>query len=1006
MAFTHIHVRGARVHNLQNVTVELPRDKLVVLTGLSGSGKSSLAFDTIYAEGQRRYVESLSSYARQFLQMQEKPDVDGIDGLSPAISIEQKTTSKNPRSTVATVTEIADYLRLLYARVGQPECYGCGRLIEGRSASQIVDEIARAAAPKQKLSVLAPIVRHRKGAHVNELAQLRKEGFVRARIDGRVRLLEEDIDLSPKQHHTVEVVVDRLVWREQDRARLADAVELALRKSKGLVAIVRHGGGEGETEKKGEKKDQDRLSQNVASAGPARQKSSNKRNLLEVNEHSETIFNEAGTSAAVLRQSEETLFSEHFSCPDCGISYPELEPRMFSFNAPQGACSACDGLGGTLSFAEHLVIPNPRLAVAHGVIAPLRNQPHGYHSQMVRCVAQALNVSLYTPWDKLPNAARQAILNGTKQKIGFTLRGAAGETAYQFNKPYEGVLRMLQRRYRETTSQTTRDEFERYMVRMPCSECDGTRLRKEARHVRVGGKGIGEVMQLSIGQAEAFFKQLRFTGQRAAVAQPIVREIAARLSFLTSVGLTYLTLDRCAGTLSGGEAQRIRLASQVGSALVGVLYVLDEPSIGLHQRDNERLLGTLKHLRDLGNTVLVVEHDEDTIRAADHVVDMGPGAGRLGGHIVAQGTPSEIGAHPDSLTGDYLSGRRCIAVPARRREHERGTIELTGAAGNNLKDVNVAIPLGTLTCVAGVSGSGKSSLIMDTLYPALARAARLGIKAQPLAFRELHGSSKLDKIIDIDQSTIGRTPRSNPATYVGVFDGVRRVFASLPESGVRGYKPGRFSFNVKGGRCEACQGAGLLKIEMNFLADVYVTCDTCDGKRFNAETLAVTYRDKTIADVLELTVDEAAELFTPYPDIARMLQALRQVGLGYIHLGQQATTLSGGEAQRVKLAKELSRRATGRTLYILDEPTTGLHFADVAQLLEVLQHLVEQGNTVTVIEHNLDVIKVADWVIDMGPEGGDKGGRLVVAGTPEQVARHSTSHTGRFLRSVLKQDKG
>ncbi|MEM7588946.1 MAG: excinuclease ABC subunit UvrA [Myxococcota bacterium] len=948
MGSTHIRVRGARVHNLQSVDVDLPRDQLVVLTGLSGSGKSSLAFDTIYAEGQRRYVESLSSYARQFLQMQDKPDVDKIEGLSPAISIEQKTISRNPRSTVATITEIADYLRLLYARAGQPFCYGCGKCIDGKTSSQIVDDILVSGCKGQQATVLAPMIRQRKGAHVAVLQQLRKEGFVRVRIDGETRLLEEDIDLSPRQKHTIEVVVDRLVLGTQERSRVAEAVEMALRKAGGLVLVILHG---------------------------AKDKGS--------------------------AQDDERLFSEHFNCPDCGISYPELEPRMFSFNAPQGACRTCKGLGSSRAFSEHLVVPNPKLSLAKGAIAPFRNQAR-FTAQISR-VAKKVGFSMNTAWGDLSVSHQEVVLRGLPPEVLFSVHSDSGNESFPFYESYEGVMPLLQEQYRYTTSENKRSELQRYMVKTPCDECGGSRLRKEACHVRVGDKSIHEVMAFSVEQAREFFSRQIFSGNQQVIAAPIVKEIHSRLSFLACVGLPYLTLERSAGTLSGGEAQRIRLASQVGSALAGVLYVLDEPSIGLHQRDNEKLLKTLYDLRDLGNTVLVVEHDEETIRAADYVVDMGPGAGRLGGKVVAQGSPQQIEQHLDSITGQYLRRSRCVPVPSKRRKGNGHLLRLTGACGNNLKNVQLEIPLGAFVCVTGVSGSGKSSLVMDTLYKAVAQQLFFTSRDQPLSFQTLEGVEFLRSVIDIDQSPIGRTPRSNPATYVGAFEGIRNVFSSLPEARTRGYKPGRFSFNVKGGRCEACLGAGILKIEMNFLADVYVVCETCKGKRFNDQTLNITYRGKSISDVLEMTVEEAATLFSPYPDIARKLQALQEVGLGYIHLGQQATTLSGGEAQRVKLSKELSRRQMGCTLYILDEPTTGLHFEDVRQLLESLQRLVDQGNTVIVIEHNLDVIKAADHVIDIGPEGGNAGGYVVATGTPEQVAQHPHSHTACFLSTTLKR---
>ena len=948
----HIRVKGARVHNLKNLDVTLPRNQLVVLTGLSGSGKSSLAFDTIYAEGQRRYVESLSSYARQFLQMQDKPDVDLIEGLSPAISIEQKTTSKNPRSTVATVTEIYDYLRLLYARVGKVFCYSCGKPIVSRSATQIVDEVMElgTASAAAKISVLSPIVRARKGEYKAELKELLKEGFARVRIDGATHLLEELSDkdwgdLDKQKKHSIDVVVDRIVVKADARARVADAIELAIKKAKGLVTIVQHHAS-GDTEE---------------------------------------------------------LHSTHFACVDCGISYPELEPRMFSFNAPQGACPACSGLGEIQKFDEDLVIPDRTLSLEDGAIKPWGGAWSSYYLGMLSSLAKELKFKLKTPWKELPKGVQKIILHGSEHELKFKLEAKTSGNQYQFNQQYEGVIPNLERRYKETTSEGVRWDLDRYTSKMHCHECDGARLRKEARFVRVGGVSLNELVKQSITDGKAFFAGLSLDARDAKIAAAVVKEITARLDFLVAVGLQYLTLDRSAGTLSGGEAQRIRLASQIGSALVGVLYVLDEPSIGLHQRDNEKLLATLKHLRDLGNTVLVVEHDEDTILAADHVVDMGPGAGHLGGQIVAEGPPAEIMRHPTSITGAFLSRQRRVDIPPERRAGNGRELILKGARGNNLKKVDVAFPLGKLVCVTGVSGSGKSTLVNDTLQKALSQAL-YETRDRPLPFDKLVGLEHVDKVLDIDQSPIGRTPRSNPVTYTGVFDDIRNLFAATQDAQVRGYKAGRFSFNVAGGRCESCEGDGVIKIEMNFLPDVYVTCEVCRGARYNPETLSVLYRTKTIADVLKMAISEARVFFQNVPAIARKLTTLEDVGLGYIQLGQSATTLSGGEAQRIKLSKELGRRATGQTLYILDEPTTGLHFQDVHQLLGVLHRFADQGNSVLVIEHNLDVIKTADWIIDMGPEGGSGGGEVVCVGTPEDVARHPDSHTGRFLRQIFARD--
>jgi len=945
VGITNILVKGARVHNLKNIDVCLPRDKLIVITGLSGSGKSSLAFDTIYAEGQRRYVESLSSYARQFLQLQDKPDVDMIEGLSPAISIEQKTTSKNPRSTVATVTEIYDYFRLLFARVGQPHCYECGKVISQKSASAICDEVM-AMGEGTRISVLSPIIRAKKGEHKAELAKLQKEGFVRVRVDQEQRYLEEDIELNPKTKHSIDVVIDRLIIAQAERGRAAEAIELALKKSGGLVTILRHDG----------------------------------------------------------EKVTEELLSEHFGCLDCGVSFPEIEPRMFSFNAPQGACAECNGLGLFLHFSEDKVIKNPELSLNQGAVAPYSANTKGYYYQQVISTAEAYGADLDIAWKKLSKKAKDAILFGSDRKVEFVYKSEKSGRKHKFNRIYEGVIHQLQRKYSETDNDTIREELESYMSRDACPSCEGARVGKAARHVKISGHAIHEVTAMSIKKALIYFNELSIIQKNKIIADPILKEVRARLSFLEAVGLDYLTLNRSARTLSGGEAQRIRLATQIGSALVGVLYVLDEPSIGLHQRDNEKLLKTLKNLRDLGNTVLVVEHDEDTILASDYVVDMGPGAGHLGGEVVAAGTPSQIIKSKASLTGQYLSRKIAIATPLKRRPLGSNFISIKNARGNNLRGVDLEIPLGVMTAVTGVSGSGKSSLIIDTLYAELSRYF-YGSGADVLPHDGIKGLNYVDKVIDIDQSPIGRTPRSNPLTYTGIFDAVRSLFAQLPESQMRGFNVGRFSFNVKGGRCEACKGGGVMRIEMNFLPDVYVTCDECKGKRFNRETLAVKYKDQSIADILEMTVDEALEFFSAIPQIKRKLETLQRVGLGYIHLGQQATTLSGGEAQRIKLSKELSKRATGKTLYILDEPTTGLHFHDVKQLLVVLSELVDQGNTVIVIEHNLDVVKCADHVIDLGPEGGSGGGYIIATGTPEQVAQNDQSHTGKFLQELFKRDK-
>ena len=936
-----IRVRGAREHNLKNIDVDIPRDSLTVITGLSGSGKSSLAFDTIYAEGQRRYVESLSAYARQFLELMGKPDVDSIEGLSPAISIEQKTTSRNPRSTVGTVTEIHDYMRLLWARVGVPYSPATGLPIEAQTVSQMVDRVL--AMPEgTRLLLLAPVVRDRKGEYRKELAELQRRGFTRVKVDGTLYEIGEVPALNRKIKHEIEAVVDRIVVREGIAGRLADSFETALSLSDGVV-------------------------------------------------YAENADNQ-----------ERTVFSSRFACPVSGFTIEEIEPRLFSFNSPHGACPACDGLGVETFFDPALVVPDERKSLAEGAIAPWAGSQSPYYDQTLQSLAKHYKSSTRTAWSDLPLRVQNAILTGTgEEPIEFTYKD--GVRQYAVKKPFEGVVRNLQRRWQETDSAWVREEMSRYQAEKPCAVCAGARLKPEALAVKVAGRHIAEASDLSIKLARAWFGEVlpTLTPQRAEIARRILREIEDRLQFLNDVGLDYLTLSRGSATLSGGESQRIRLASQIGSGLTGVLYVLDEPSIGLHQRDNERLLGTLRRLKSLGNTVLVVEHDEDAIRAADYLIDMGPAAGINGGRVIAQGTAEEVAAHPESLTGAYLSGRRSISVPAMRRPIQKDrAVTIVGARGNNLKDVNATFPLGVLTCVTGVSGGGKSTLVVDTFYKAASRRL-MGSGEVPALHARIEGLEHLDKIIDIDQSPIGRTPRSNPATYTDLFAPIRDWFAELPESRARGYKAGRFSFNVKGGRCEACQGDGVLKIEMHFLPDVFVTCDTCKGKRYNRETLEIKFRDKSIAEVLEMTVDEAIPYFSAVNKIRDRLTILQQVGLGYIALGQQATTLSGGEAQRIKLSKELARRATGRTLYILDEPTTGLHFEDVRKLLEVLHALVDAGNTVVVIEHNLEVIKTADWILDLGPEGGDGGGRIVAQGTPEDIVKVPESHTARFLAPLL-----
>lgn len=955
---THITVRGAREHNLKGIDVEIPRESLTVITGLSGSGKSSLAFDTIYAEGQRRYVESLSAYARQFLEMMQKPDVEHIDGLSPAISIEQKTTSKNPRSTVATVTEIYDYMRLLWARVGIPYSPATGLPIEAQQVSQMVDR-TMALPEGSRHYLLAPVVRGRKGEYRKELGEWQKAGFTRVRIDGQFYAIEDAPALDKKYKHDIEVVVDRVVIREGIESRLADSFETALKLAEGLAYLDPADPPEEPEQQSGMKLD----------------------------------FGVPG----------RIVFSEKFACPVSGFTIAEIEPRLFSFNAPQGACPACDGLGDKLVFDEDLVVPNHALSIKKGAVAPWArsNPPSPYYMQVLGSLARAYDFSLDVPWGELPEEARRVILHGTGGKP-VTLRFIDGRRSYEVKKPFEGVIANLNRRMLATESAWMREELSRYQSSLPCEVCHGARLKPEALAVKVAGEDISIASRRSVADALDWFASLheKLSDQQNAIARAILKEINERLGFLHNVGLDYLHLDRKSGTLSGGESQRIRLASQIGSGLSGVLYVLDEPSIGLHQKDNDRLLETLKRLRGLGNTVLVVEHDEEAIRTADHIIDMGPGAGVHGGEVVCAGPLDHLLACTDSITADYLSGRREVGVPAKRRKGNGKKLTVHGATANNLQNVTAAFPLGTFTAVTGVSGSGKSSLTIDTLYAGAARQLN-GARIPCGPCSKITGLEQCDKVIDIDQSPIGRTPRSNPATYTGAFTNIRDWFAGLPEAKARGYKPGRFSFNVKGGRCEACQGDGLLKIEMHFLPDVYVTCDVCHGARYNRETLEVKFKGKSIADVLDMTVEDAAEFFKAVPAIRDRMRMLEEVGLGYVKVGQPATTLSGGEAQRVKLSKELSRRATGKTLYILDEPTTGLHFEDVRKLLEVLHRLVEQGNTVVVIEHNLDVIKTADWVIDLGPGGGVNGGRIVVTGTPEDVAACDASFTGQYLKPLL-----
>ncbi|MCD2367616.1 MULTISPECIES: excinuclease ABC subunit UvrA [Bacillus] len=942
MATKRIEVKGARAHNLKNIDVSIPRDQLVVLTGLSGSGKSSLAFDTIYAEGQRRYVESLSAYARQFLGQMDKPDVDAIEGLSPAISIDQKTTSRNPRSTVGTVTEIYDYLRLLFARIGKPVCPVHGIEITSQTIEQMTDRILEYP-ERTKIQVLAPIVSGRKGSHVKVLDQIRKQGYVRVRIDGEMNDLSEDIELEKNKKHSIEVVVDRIVIKEGVAARLTDSLETALRLGEGRVIID------------------------------------------------------------VIGQ-EELLFSEHHACPHCGFSIGELEPRMFSFNSPFGACPSCDGLGSKLEVDVELVIPNDELSLKENAIAPWEPQSSQYYPKLLEAVCSHYGIDMDVPVGELPKHQLEKILYGSgDEQIYFRYENDFGQVRENYIE-FEGVIRNIERRYKETSSDYVRELMEKYMANQPCPSCKGYRLKKESLAVLINGLHIGKITEMSVSNALQFFCELELSEKDMKIANLILREIEERLGFLNNVGLDYLTLSRAAGTLSGGEAQRIRLATQIGSRLTGVLYILDEPSIGLHQRDNDRLIDTLKNMRDIGNTLIVVEHDEDTMLAADYLIDIGPGAGVHGGEVISAGTPEEVMNDDQSLTGQYLSGKKFIPLPAERRKPDNRFIEVKGAKENNLKNVSVKFPLGVFTAVTGVSGSGKSTLVNEILHKTLAQKLHRA-KAKPGEYKEIKGIEHLDKVIDIDQSPIGRTPRSNPATYTGVFDDIRDVFAQTNEAKVRGYKKGRFSFNVKGGRCEACKGDGIIKIEMHFLPDVYVPCEVCHGKRYNRETLQVTYKGKNISDVLEMTVENAVQFFENIPKIKRKLQTLYDVGLGYITLGQPATTLSGGEAQRVKLASELHRRSTGRSLYILDEPTTGLHVDDIARLLAVLQRLVDNGDTVLVIEHNLDIIKAADYLIDLGPEGGDGGGTIVASGPPEEVMKVEGSYTGHYLKPIIERDK-
>ena len=936
----YIRIRGARQHNLKNINLDIPRDKMVVITGLSGSGKSSLAFDTIYAEGQRRYMESLSSYARQFLGQMDKPDVDYIEGLSPAISIDQKTTSRNPRSTVGTVTEIYDYLRLLFARVGHPHCPRCGKPVNQQSLDQMLDQLL-ALPERTKLLIMAQAVRGKKGEHKKLLEHIRKEGYTRLRIDGEIRDAGEEIQLEKNKKHTIEVVIDRLIIRPEIRPRMAESMEVALKMGQGVAYVQ-------------------------------------------------------------IVDGEQLMFSQNFACEDCGISLPEITPRMFSFNSPFGACPVCSGLGSQMEMDLELVLPDKAKSLAEGAIAPMSTNVKGYYMRQMDALVQKYGCTLDTPWQEMPAKLQQKLLYGTGEEIlEFGYENMFGQ--YKIHRiPFEGVMNILNRRYRESESDTMREEYENYMSVNLCPECHGARLKPEVLAVTIGGKNIQQVTDMPVAQCQEFFQQVEFTDRELTIGRQVLKEINARLGFLAKVGLEYLTLSRAAGTLSGGEAQRIRLATQIGSGLVGVLYILDEPSIGLHQRDNNKLLEALKNLRNMGNTLLVVEHDEDTMRVADHIVDIGPGAGSQGGYVVAQGTAEEIMAVPESVTGQYLSHKKIIPVPEKRRQGNGNFLEILGAEENNLKNVHLKLPLGVFTVITGVSGSGKSTLINEILYKAVA-SKLYRIKGRPGKFKKLLGMENVDKVIDIDQSPIGRTPRSNPATYTGVFDLIRSLFSQCSEAKMRGYKPGRFSFNIKGGRCEICKGDGIIKIEMHFLSDVYVPCEVCGGARYNRETLEVKYKGKSIADVLDMTIEESVEFFKNVPRIANKLQVLQDVGLGYVKLGQSATTLSGGEAQRVKLATELSRRSTGKTLYILDEPTTGLHTADIHRLLEILQRLVDGGDSVVVIEHNLDVIKSADYIVDLGPEGGDKGGTIVAQGTPEEIVKVKASYTGKFLKPMLEQ---
>lgn len=936
----YIRIRGARQHNLKNINLDIPRDKMVVITGLSGSGKSSLAFDTIYAEGQRRYMESLSSYARQFLGQMDKPDVDYIEGLSPAISIDQKTTSRNPRSTVGTVTEIYDYLRLLFARVGHPHCPRCGKPVNQQSLDQMLDQLL-ALPERTKLLIMAQAVRGKKGEHKKLLEHIRKEGYTRLRIDGEIRDAGEEIQLEKNKKHTIEVVIDRLIIRSEIRPRMAESMEVALKMGQGVAYVQ-------------------------------------------------------------IVDGEQLMFSQNFACEDCGISLPEITPRMFSFNSPFGACPVCSGLGSQMEMDLELVLPNKAKSLAEGAIAPMSTNVKGYYMRQMDTLVQKYGCTLDTPWQEMPAKLQQKLLYGTGEEIlEFGYENMFGQ--YKIHRiPFEGVMNILNRRYRESESDTMREEYENYMSVNLCPECHGARLKPEVLAVTIGGKNIQQVTDMPVAQCQEFFQQVEFSDRERTIGQQVLKEINARLGFLAKVGLEYLTLSRSAGTLSGGEAQRIRLATQIGSGLVGVLYILDEPSIGLHQRDNNKLLEALKNLRNMGNTLLVVEHDEDTMRVADHIVDIGPGAGSQGGYVVAQGTAEEIMAVPESVTGQYLSHKKIIPIPEKRRQGNGNFLEILGAEENNLKNVHLKLPLGVFTVITGVSGSGKSTLINEILYKAVA-SKLYRIKGRPGKFKKLLGMENVDKVIDIDQSPIGRTPRSNPATYTGVFDLIRTLFSQCSEAKMRGYKPGRFSFNIKGGRCETCKGDGIIKIEMHFLSDVYVPCEVCGGARYNRETLEVKYKGKSIADVLDMTIEESVEFFKNVPRIANKLQVLQDVGLGYVKLGQSATTLSGGEAQRVKLATELSRRSTGKTLYILDEPTTGLHTADIHRLLEILQRLVDGGDSVVVIEHNLDVIKSADYIVDLGPEGGDKGGTIVAQGTPEEIVKVKASYTGKFLKPMLEQ---